>query len=271
MNSSLDHARPAATITIVGAGRLGRVLARALRAAGLRVNGPTARGEHIAPADIVLLCVPDDAIAGAAAALRGHGGLIGHTSGATPLTHVDFGLHPLQTFVGDEGPDAFRGIGCAVAGRTQEATDAALNLATALGAHPFVIADEQRAAYHAAASIASNYLVTLEAAAERIAGAAGLSPEDARELLAPLVRRTADNWAALGPEAALTGPVARGDDETVARQRTAIADAAPDLLPLFDVLTEQTRVLAQRAPAPSHTDTPPAAAAIVASPEAVVS
>lgn len=271
MNSSLDHARPAATIAIVGAGRLGRVLARALRAAGLRVHGPTARGEHIAPAEIVLLCVPDDAIAGVAAALRGHGGLIGHTSGATPLTQVDFGLHPLQTFVGDEGPDAFRGIGCAVAGRTQEATDAALNLATALGAHPFVIADEQRAAYHAAASLASNYLVTLEAAAERIAGAAGLSPEDARELLAPLVRRTVDNWAALGPEAALTGPVARGDSETVARQRTAIGDAAPYLLPLFDALTAETRALAHRSPGAHTSPAALTAAGALASPEAVVS
>ena len=241
--------RTIGTVSIVGAGRLGRVLARALRASGLVVHGPTGRGERIEPADVVLLCVPDDAIADIAATVRTAGGLIGHTSGATPLTGIDFGLHPLQTFVGDEGPDAFRGIGCAVAGRTTEATDAALALATALGAHPFVITDEQRAAYHAAASIASNYLVTLEAAAEQIAGAAGLSPVEARELLAPLVRRTVDNWAALGPEAALTGPVARGDEQTVARQRAAIADAAPDLLPLFDVLAEQTRALADRQPA----------------------
>jgi len=249
MNPPLAPQRVIATVSVVGAGRLGRVLARALRASGVVVHGPTGRGEPVEPADVVLLCVPDDAIAEAAIAVSGAGRLVGHTSGATPLAGVDFGLHPLQTFVGDEGPDAFRGIGCAVAGRTPEATDAALALATALGAQPFVIADEHRAAYHAAASIASNYLVTLEAAAERIAGAAGLSPVDARELLAPLVRRTVDNWAALGPEAALTGPVARGDAQTVARQRAAIADAAPDLLPLFDVLAEQTRALAERTPA----------------------
>lgn len=252
------------SVSVVGAGRLGRVLARALRAAGLVVHGPTGRGELVAPADVILLCVPDDAIADSAAALRGGGRLVGHTSGASPLTGADFSLHPLQSFVGDEGPDAFRGIGCAVAGRTQEATDVALALATALGAHPFVIADEHRAAYHAAASVASNYLVTLEAAAERIAGSAGLSPEDARELLAPLVRRTVDNWAALGPEAALTGPVARGDSVTVSRQRTAIAEAAPDLLPFFDVLTAQTRALADRSPAtPSSLTIPPSPKALL--------
>jgi predicted short-subunit dehydrogenase-like oxidoreductase (DUF2520 family) len=275
MTPPSDPAHPAATpaatpfsavaVSIVGAGRLGRVLARALRAAGLVVHGPTGRGERVQPADVVLLCVPDDAIAESAAALQGSGRLVGHTSGASPLTGADFSLHPLQTFVGDEGPDAFRGIGCAVAGRTQEATDAALAIASALGAHPFVIADEHRTAYHAAASVASNYLVTLEAVAERIAGAAGLSPEDARELLAPLVRRTVDNWAALGPEAALTGPVARGDSETVARQRTAIAEAAPDLLPFFDVLTAQTRALADRSAA---SPSPPA---ILPSSEALLS
>jgi predicted short-subunit dehydrogenase-like oxidoreductase (DUF2520 family) len=63
-------------------------------------------------------------------------------------------------------------------------------------------------------------------------------------MLAPLVRQTVDNWAALGPQAALTGPVARGDEVTIARQRKAIAAAAPDLLPLFDALVEQTREVA---------------------------
>jgi predicted short-subunit dehydrogenase-like oxidoreductase (DUF2520 family) len=102
------------------------------------------------------------------------------------------------------------------------------------------VADEDRGAYHAAASIASNLLVTLEAAAERIAGSAGVG----RELLVPLVRATVDNWTALGPERALTGPVARGDEATVARQRSAVADRAPDLLPMFDALVEATRALA---------------------------
>ena len=88
------------------------------------------------------------------------------------------------------------------------------------------IADEDRAAYHAAASIASNFLITLEAAAERLLATAGAD----RDLLVPLVRATVENWARLGPERALTGPVARGDEATVARQRAAVAERTPDLL-----------------------------------------
>ena len=96
---------------------------------------------------------------------------------------------------------------------------------------PFEIEDEGRAAYHAAASIASNFLVTLEAAAERVAAGAGLEADEARALLAPLVRATVENWAEHGPERALTGPIARGDEATVARQRDAVAESAPELLP----------------------------------------
>ena len=63
-------------------------------------------------------------------------------------------------------------------------------------------------------------------------------------MLAPLVRQTVENWASHGPQAALTGPVARGDEQTIERQRKAIETAAPDLLPLFDALVEQTREVA---------------------------
>jgi predicted short-subunit dehydrogenase-like oxidoreductase (DUF2520 family) len=111
---------------------------------------------------------------------------------------------------------------------------------------PFEIDDSMRAAYHASATIASNFLVTLEWMAERVAARAGLERGDARRLFAPLVRQTVDNWAELGPEAALTGPVARGDEVTVARQRRAVQDEAPALLPAFDALVEATRALAGR-------------------------
>ena len=91
---------------------------------------------------------------------------------------------------------------------------------------PVEVADDDRAAYHAAASIAANFLVTLEGAAERLAATAGVP----RELLVPLARAALENWAAKGAEQALTGPVARGDEATIARQRAAIEERAPDLL-----------------------------------------
>jgi predicted short-subunit dehydrogenase-like oxidoreductase (DUF2520 family) len=237
-------------VAIVGAGRLGSAFAHALRAAGIEVEGPLGRGA--APhAEVVLLCVPDSEIAGAAAAVEGSDRrLVGHVSGATPLAALSgagtpaFGLHPLQTFAGGEGPEAFRGVGAAVAGTTPEALAVAHDLAQRLGMAPIEISDAERAAYHAAASIASNFLVTLQSAAERVAGAAGIAPADARVLLAPLVRSTVDNWAARGPADALTGPVARGDHATVARQRDAVDHHAPDLLPLFDELVRCTAALA---------------------------
>jgi predicted short-subunit dehydrogenase-like oxidoreductase (DUF2520 family) len=237
---------------IVGAGRLGTALAAALRQAGYSVEGPAGRGEVPSGCHALLLCVPDAEIGAAARAVAGAAPLTGHTSGATPLSAMSaagtglFGLHPLQSFTGEEPPEAFAGAGCAIAGSTADALGLARRLAEDLGMNAFEIDDEGRAAYHAAASVASNFLVTLEAAAERVAAGAGLEPAEGRAQLAPLVLRTARNWAELGPERALTGPVARGDDATVAAQRGAVHEAAPELLALFDELVDRTRELARR-------------------------
>jgi predicted short-subunit dehydrogenase-like oxidoreductase (DUF2520 family) len=241
---------PSGRVGVVGAGRLGGALARALADAGVDVAGPLGRGEVPRGCAAIVLCVPDAEIPAAAAAVSGAAPLVGHTSGATPLSALEaadadaFGLHPLQTFAPGDGPEAFEGAGCAVAGCTPAALAFAADLARALGMTPFEIDEEGRAAYHAAASVASNFLVTLMAAAERIAAGAGLEPAEARALLLPLVRRTLDNVAVLGPEGALTGPVARGDEATVARQRDAVAEAAPELLDLFDELVRRTHELA---------------------------
>ena len=243
---------PLRRIGVVGAGRLGTTLASALRQAGHQVEGPAGRG-GTAAGEIVILCVPDAEIPAAAAAVAGTADLVGHTSGATPLAALAaaggaaFGLHPLQTFpspVEAEALARFAGVGCAVAGSTEAALATADELARSLGMRPFAIDDAGRAAYHAAASMASNFLVTLQAAAERLAAGAGLEPAEARELLAPLVRTTVENWASRGPEEALTGLVARGDRQTVAAQRQAVADTAPELLALFDELVERTEALA---------------------------
>jgi predicted short-subunit dehydrogenase-like oxidoreductase (DUF2520 family) len=232
---------PCGCLAIIGRGRLGTALAAKLSGAGLDVVGPLGRGARPAEADAVLLCVPDMEIA-SAAALLDPGPLVGHCSGATGLDaltpHEAFSVHPLMT-VTTTGAQ-FAGAGAAIAGSTPRALTFAASLARTLGLQAVEIDERDRPAYHAAASIASNFLVTLEAAAERLAASAGAG----RELLVPLVRATVENWAAIGPEHALTGPVARGDEMTVAAQRAAIETRAPDLLPLFDALVEATRSLA---------------------------
>jgi predicted short-subunit dehydrogenase-like oxidoreductase (DUF2520 family) len=227
------------SIAIVGDGRVGRALTAALRVAGVRVSGPHGRGfsaTDVAP-DAVLLCVPDAEIVAAAAAIA-PGPLVGHCSGATGLEalapHEAFGLHPLMTVT--RAGAQFVGAGAAVAGTTERALALATRLAEWLGMRPFALAEEDRAAYHAGASMASNFLVTLEEAAQRVCGID-------RELLLPLVQASVDNWATEGA-ASLTGPIARGDEATVVRHREAIAERAPDLLELYDVLADATRAVA---------------------------
>jgi predicted short-subunit dehydrogenase-like oxidoreductase (DUF2520 family) len=134
----------------------------------------------------------------------------------------------------------FAGATAAVAGATPRALRTAARLARTLGMHIVEIDEADRAAYHAAASVASNFLVVIEDLAERLARTVGLP----REPLVALVRASVDNWAALGPQRSLTGPVARGDERTVARQRAAVAERAPDDLELFDALVAATRRLA---------------------------
>ena len=226
---------------IVGAGRLGHALAAALREAGIDVEGPLGRGAS-PDAAVVLLTVPDGEIRAAAQAIGG-AAVLGHCSGATTLDVLGdrggFSLHPLMT-VPEGGKAPFAGAGCAIAGSSEEALRTAESLARALGMTSVEVADEDRAAYHAAASIAANFLVALEGQAERLAATAGVP----RELLVPLARAALENWAAHGAEHALTGPVARGDEATIARQRQAVEERAPDLLDTFDALVAASRVLA---------------------------
>ena len=236
---------------VVGRGRMGSALVAAMP----HWHGPFGRGfdgtltatdgTHGTAwrADFVVLAVPDGEIARAAASLH-PGALVGHTAGALGLDvlapHECFAIHPLMT-VPLTGAD-FRGAGAAIAGSTPRALDLARTIAADLGMHPFEIADTDRSAYHAAASIASNFLVTLEDAAETLLATAGGD----RRMLVPLARAALENWADHGGPAALTGPIARGDDATVARQRAAVAERRPDLLALFDAMCERTRALAAR-------------------------
>ena len=213
-------------IHVIGSGRVGSALAARLRERGLAV-GPDAP-------ELVLLCVPDAVIAEVAAGVE-PGPWVAHVSGATPLAalapHVRrFGLHPLQTFTRARGPEQLDGAWAAVTAEAAEARELGFELARLLGLEPFELAEEARPLYHAGAAIASNYLVTLHRVAADLLRAAGAPPE----ALVPLMRRTIDN----GFE--LTGPIERGDWETVEAHRRAIRATRPELEPLYDVLAEAT-------------------------------
>src|SRR6478609_8550894 len=217
------------SVNVIGRGRVGTAFAARLQERGVELRDDDA--------ELTLLCVPDTAIREVARRLSPGPGWIGHVSGATPLSALDpherrFSLHPLQTFTRARGPEQLDGAWGAVTAEGDEARSAGLWLAEALGVHPFELDDASRPLYHAGAAIASNYLVTLHAVASDLFRAAGAPPE----ALVPLMERTIEN----GFE--LTGPIERGDWETVEAHREAIRATRPDLEPLYDVLAEATRV-----------------------------
>ena len=217
-------------IQIVGSGRVGSAVAGRLRERGFEL---TADG-----APLVLLCVPDRAIAEVAASIE-PGPWLAHTSGATPLAALDphvrrFGLHPLQTFTRDRGPEQLDGAFAAVTAETGEARELGFWLARELDLQPFALAEAERALYHAGAVVASNFLVTLHRAAADLVDAAGAPPA----ALVPLMRRVIDN------DFALTGPIERGDWETVDAHLAAIREHRPQLEPLYRVLADATASLA---------------------------
>jgi predicted short-subunit dehydrogenase-like oxidoreductase (DUF2520 family) len=197
----------------------------------------TGRELECGDADLVLLCVPDAAIAAVAAEIR-PGPWVAHTSGATPLAALEpherrFSVHPLQTFSLDLGPEQLDGAWAAVTGEGEEALAAGRELAGLLGLEPFDLDDDERPVYHAAAAFASSFLVTLHEVAAELMEAAG-APAAALE---PLMRRTMDNGFDH------TGPLVRGDWETVERHRQAIRARRPQLLPLYQMLTDTTATL----------------------------
>ena len=213
------------SVKVIGSGRVGSAVSARLGEHGVAVGD---QGE------LVLLCVPDGSIAEVARGVE-PGPWVAHVSGATPLSALDphrrrFSMHPLQTFTRTRGSEQLDGAWAAVTAESAEAGAAGFWLAQTLGLTPFELADDARPLYHAGAAIASNYLVTLHAVASELFRAAGAPPE----ALVPLMRRTIDN----GFE--LTGPIERGDWETVDAHRRAIRAARPELEPLYDVLAEAT-------------------------------
>jgi predicted short-subunit dehydrogenase-like oxidoreductase (DUF2520 family) len=214
------------SVTVIGSGRAGSAIAARLQERGvsLRDDG-----------DLRVLCVPDRAIAEVARRIE-PGPWVAHVSGGTPLASLEpharrFSVHPLQTLTLSRGPEQLDGAWAAVTAESEEARRHALWLAETLGLQPFALADDARALYHAGASIASNFLVTLYRAAAQLFEEAGAPPE----ALLPLMRRTIEN------DFELTGPIARGDWETVELHLAAIRAEAPELEQVYTALAKATK------------------------------
>jgi predicted short-subunit dehydrogenase-like oxidoreductase (DUF2520 family) len=215
--------------------------------------------------DLYVIAVPDRAVTAVAAELGTHlaaaagsgpgaagvvAPVVAHTSGATSVTVLfpceqagasTLVFHPLQTFSDPlAGPTRFAGSAIALTPFADLPTSSAATLGFALanmvGGRPFLLPDNKRSLYHAAATFACNYLVTLEYLAERLFLKAGLPQKEALVLFLPLVRATLDNLSAQGTVDALTGPLSRGDSHTIASHLAALAADAPHLLPLYRAL-----------------------------------
>ena len=218
------------SVCVVGSGRVGSAVS-----ARLAERVPTwSCGHEVEPqgADLVLLTVPDRAIAEVAGSVA-PGPWVAHTSGATTLDALAphsrrFSVHPLQTFARARGPEQFDGAWAAVSGETAEALAAGFELARLLGLRAFELADEDRPLYHAGATVAASFLVTIHEIAAELFRAAGAPPE----ALEPLMRRTIENG--FQP----TGPHVRGDWETVERHLAVIRERRPELEPLYRALSD---------------------------------
>ena len=229
---------------IVGPGRAGRSLALALVAVGWPEPVFFGRGDDLGAAgteaDAVVIATPDDAIAAVAAALPSTDAVVIHLSGSRGLAELgghrrSAALHPLVSLPDPEtGARRLRGAWFATAG-----DPIVERVVVALGGRAFFVADEDRAGYHAAAVIASNHLVALLGQVERVAAIAGV-PFDA---LLDLAEGSLANVRALGPAAALTGPAARGDEETIRRHIAALGD---DEAVSYAALAAEARRLAGR-------------------------
>ncbi len=263
------------TIGVIGAGRVGAVLGAALARAGHHVHAVYAvsdesrdRAAALLPgvpvkdihgvidgADLVLLAVPDDALAELVAGLAATdtwqaGQIVVHTSGrygtdilrpALSAHILPVAIHPAMTFTGTAldlgrledcafgvtGPDALRPMAEA--------------LVVEMGGEPVWVAENQRAAYHAALAHGSNHLVTLIAEAMEVLSAAGV--DDPRAVLGPLARAALDNALRLG-DAALTGPVARGDVSTVGTHLRELERISPEIRTTYVALARATAVRA---------------------------
>lgn len=274
----MDAARRRLRVGVIGAGRVGPVLAAGLAAAGHQITAVSTGSQPqrvrdllpdvpVRPAldvardlpDLLLLSVPDDGLAALAAQLPARPGqVVAHTSGAhgtcvlAPTTRQGadpLALHPAMTFTGEPADlDRLPGIGYGVTAPAP-VRPLASQLVADLGGTPHWVAESARPLYHAALAHGANHLVTLvNEAADRLREAGVADPA---QLLAPLLRAALDNTLRLG-DAALTGPVARGDAGTLADHLRALASAAPGSVGVYRALARRTadRAIAAGALAP---------------------
>ncbi|GGI16552.1 Rossmann-like and DUF2520 domain-containing protein [Oxalicibacterium faecigallinarum] len=269
------------TLSIIGCGKLGRSLARmfvthdsALLADVLNVNpessaratafigaGRVARGyQDLRPVDIFLIAAPDDQIETCCAALAESGTLsarsvVFHCSGALPSSALAqasaqgasvASIHPIRSFAMPEKViEDFAGTYCGVEGDPR-ALDLLTTLFNSIGARFVPIDRDAKVLYHAAAVFASNYLVTLLDTAIQTYAKAGIPQDVALKMMSVLVRETTSNVLQTGPERALTGPIARGDMDTVTKQYRALTAAHPAHGRLYKQLGIETVHLANR-------------------------
>jgi predicted short-subunit dehydrogenase-like oxidoreductase (DUF2520 family) len=258
-------------VGVVGAGRAGTALAAALRRAGHQVVAASAVSDAsvrrirrdlpgtavlepaqvVAAADLVLLTVPDDVLPGLVAGLAAtgadlNGRLVAHASGRHGLAVLDpavragalpLALHPVMTFTGrGDDIDRLAGISFGVTA-PEPLRPAAEALVMEMGGEPVFIAEEHRDLYHAALASAANHLVTLVVQATDLLKEAGVGHPE--RMLGPLLSAALDNALRLG-DAALTGPVARGDADTVASHIDALRTASPEALSAYLALARLT-------------------------------
>ncbi len=210
--------------------------------------------------DIYLIATPDGSIAQACEHLAASGQvdettIVFHCSGALNSGYLQAArecgaavasIHPIRSFARPEvAAQQFTGTFCGVEGDAR-ALEVLLPLFAAIGAETVAIDGERKVLYHSAAVVASNYLVTLLDTARQLYVEAGVDQDTALSMLGPLTRGALENVLQAGPEAALTGPIARGDVETVARQQAALDALRPELGSLYRLFAQLTAELAAR-------------------------
>ena len=263
------------TLAFIGAGTLGTALAQAVASAGypvtkiysrtlgtaekLAATMPNAKAvsniQETAAADLIFLTVPDDEIAGVCASVNWRpDSFVVHCSGALSLGVLESAaksgaktgsLHPLQTFAGGHNQIArLADIAYAVEASDSSVRRVLEELVRDLGGRPQWIQSKDKPLYHASAAMASNYLVTLLGDASTLWESFGLTREQGMHSLLPLVKGTMENLQGIGFPDALTGPIARGDVETVEIHLQALRKSQPDILPSYAAMGKRTIAMA---------------------------